>query len=187
MPVIETACLLLRRPAMDDLDGYAEAWGDPDVMRYLPGRTPRTREQAAAALQALIGHWDEHGYGFGSVVLKDTGNWIGYCGIRFLPDSTETELGYGPLKRYWGQGLTTEAAHAWVRYGFEQVGLDRIVAVADLENGASRRVMEHVGMRYEKRARFFGLDTVYYALDRDQSRPAAGLYLVREGDAGSGR
>lgn len=177
---IETARLRLRRPTPDDLDGLAQAWGDPDVTRYLPGRRPRTRERTAEVLQELIRHWDQHGFGFWSLLLKDREAWISYCGLQYLPDSTAVELAYGLAKPYWGQGLTTEAARAGVRYGFEQLGLERIVALAVPENAASTRVMRHVGMRYEKDAHVHGLDVVQYAIARDAYRPGDGVYRLRD-------
>jgi ribosomal-protein-alanine N-acetyltransferase len=64
-------------------------------------------------------------------------------------------------KPYWGKGLATEGSHTSLRYGFEIVKLERIVAIAKPENIASRRVMEKVGMKYEKNAHFYNTDVVY--------------------------
>jgi [ribosomal protein S5]-alanine N-acetyltransferase len=180
MPEIRTERLTLRPPTMDDLDGFAAAWGDADVMRYLPGGRARTREQVAASLPGVIGHWQERGFGFWSLVLKDGGRWIGYCGLRYLRDVDETEIAYGILKEFWNQGLTTEAAHAALRHGFETLGLDRIVAYADPENCPSMRVMEHIGMHFEENVHIFGLDCVRYAIARAEFQPPAAPYHLHE-------
>jgi RimJ/RimL family protein N-acetyltransferase len=127
---------------MDDLDGFAAAWGDPEVTRYLPGGRPRTREQVAGSLPGIIAHWQERGYGFWSLIFAGEGRWIGYCGLRYIPEVAETELAYGLLRAWWGQGLTTEAAHASLRYGFERCRLERIVAYAVPANAASVKVMQ---------------------------------------------
>jgi ribosomal-protein-alanine N-acetyltransferase len=81
---------------------------------------------------------------------------LGRCGFCvFLDNTSEVELGYLLDKSYWRRGLATEASHASLKYGFEVVKLDRIVAIAKPENIASRRVMEKVGMKYEKDAYFY--------------------------------
>jgi ribosomal-protein-alanine N-acetyltransferase len=168
----------MRQPTMDDLDGFAAVWGDAEVTRYLPGGRPRTREQVAASLPGIIGHWQERGFGFWSLRLKDGGRWVGYCGLRYLPDVDETEIAYGLLKDFWNQGLTTEAAHASLRHGFESLGLARIVAYAVPENRASTRVMERVGMRFEETVHIFGLDCVRYASAREEYRPPNTAYRL---------
>ena len=85
-----------------------------------------------------------------------------------------------------GQGYATEVAAAWLRYGFEEANLARVVAVADPENAGSRRVMEKLGMRYEKNERHYGKDCVFYAISREEFRPREGFYALREdGRAGA--
>ena len=178
---LETARLRLRRPVPADLDGYVEAWGDPEVTRYLPGGRPRTREQVAAGLERLIEHWDRHGFGFWSLLFNGTGAWLGYCGLQYLPEGDEVELAYGLARPHWGKGLTTEAARAAVRYGFEQLKLDRIVALAVHEHVASRWVMDHAGMRYGKDTHAFGLDAAYHAIDRADWQPRDDGYVLWDG------
>jgi len=95
---------------------------------------------------------------FGNNMALDTGRsfiimdkkLIGWCGLAFLDKTEEIEIGYGIAKEYWGRGFTTEAATASIRYGFEEARLNRIVAVAMPENITSRRVMEKIGMKFEK-------------------------------------
>jgi RimJ/RimL family protein N-acetyltransferase len=86
--------------------------------------------------------------------------------FRFLDDTPEIELLYGISMPYWGMGLATEAARAAVRYGFEEVGLDRIVGIADRENIASRRVLEKIGMRLEQHTSHEGRDETHYEIRR---------------------
>ena len=86
-------------------------------------------------------------------------------GCVFL-DNTSVELGYTLDKPFWNMGLATEASREILKYGFEQVGLERIVAIAKPKNIASQRVMQLVGMKYEKNAHYYNTDVVYYALSR---------------------
>ena len=106
--------------------------------------------------------WNQFPYGPWAVIEKSSGELIGHCGLRFIPDISETEVLYAFGKDYWGKGYATEAAQASIDFGFEQVGLERIIALAVPENIASRRVVEHCGLEYKKDIRLFGMDCVYY-------------------------
>lgn len=103
-----------------------------------------------------------------AVVHKDSGKMIGRCGLGFLDNTPEVELGYVLDKSYWHMGLATEASLATLKYGFLKVQLDQIVAIALPENIASRRVIEKVGMKYQKHAHYYGLNVVYYTLSQSE-------------------
>jgi RimJ/RimL family protein N-acetyltransferase len=175
--MLETERLVLRQFTMDDLDELFRLRADPEVMRYIGDQS---RERVAQRLGYYISHYDSHGFGMWAVMHKRTGTMIGWCGLVFLDETPEVEVGYGVARDYWGQGLMTEAAHASLRYGFEKIGLERIVAVAMPENLASRRIMEKLGMRFEKNAHHYGHDLVYYAIGRDAFRAGESLYLLHE-------
>jgi ribosomal-protein-alanine N-acetyltransferase len=165
---LETARLRLRVLQPDDLDALAELYADPEVMRFLSG--VRTREQTQTLLSEMIKHWQDYGFGRWALIDRAGGQFVGRCGLNYLPESPEIELGYAIAGAYWGRGLTTEAARACLHWGFEDVGLERIVAIARPENRASLRVMEKLGMKYEKDAFFYNTDVKYYALSRDAFR-----------------
>jgi ribosomal-protein-alanine N-acetyltransferase len=88
----------------------------------------------------------------------------GWCGLGFLPETNEVEVAYLLGKPFWGRGYATEAARASVRYGFETIGVDEIVAIVHPENTASRRVIAKLGMSFTRHARYFGIDCERYAL-----------------------
>ncbi|MEA5564086.1 GNAT family N-acetyltransferase [Anabaena sp. UHCC 0399] len=165
MPEIETTRLILRHFSLDDFDSLFRLYSDAEVMRYL---SPRTKAQTQASLIKHIQHWQEHNLGMWAVVYKDSGKMIGRCGLGFLDTTPEVELGYVLDKSYWNMGLGTEASQATLKYGFLKVKLDRIVAIARPENIASRRVIEKVGMKYQKHAHYYGQDVVYYALSKSE-------------------
>lgn len=173
--MLETERLVLRRFTPADLDELVRLRADPEVMRYI-GK--QSREKVEERLEYYISHYEPHGFGMWAVTLKATGKLIGWCGLIFLDKTPEVEVGYGAAREYWGRGLMTEAAHAALRYGFETAGLERIVAVAMPENTPSRRIMEKLGMRYEKMAHHYGYDLVYYAIGRDEFKAGEGFYLV---------
>ena len=175
--MIETERLVLRRFVPEELDELVRLRADPEVMRYIG---EQSREKVEQRLQYYISHYEPHGFGMWAVVHKDEGKMIGWCGLVFLDGTPEVEVGYGVAREYWGQGLMTEAARASLRYGFEKVGLERIVAVAMPENLASRRIMEKLGMRYEKKVFHYGHDLVYYAVGRDEFQTGDAFYLLHE-------
>ncbi|WP_414754979.1 GNAT family N-acetyltransferase [Anabaena sp. CCY 9910] len=165
MPEIETARLRLRYFTLDDLDNLFRLYSDTEVMKYL---SPRSREQTEASLRKHIQHWQAHNLGMWAVVHKQSGKMIGRCGLGFLDNTPEVELGYVLDKSYWNMGLGTEASIATLDYGFVTLKLERIVAIARPENIASRRVIEKVGMKYQKLAHYYGVDVVYYAISQSE-------------------
>jgi ribosomal-protein-alanine N-acetyltransferase len=157
---------------MDDLDRLTEIHGDPLVMRFMGGRT-RDRAETLTRLEANIRTWQEHGFGMYALFELATGTMIGRCGLAFLDNTPEIEVGYMLARDYWDSGYATEAARACLEFGFRERSLARIVAIANPENHASRHVIEKLGMRFEKNARFYDSDVVYYALTREAWQAAA--------------
>lgn len=168
--MIETQRLILRSFTSDDLDELALIGSDPEVMRFIGDGKPQSREQTAARLNSIIEHRNRHGFGVFAVVDKASGALMGYCGLQFLDNTPEIEVGYRLAKRFWGMGFASEAATASLRYGFEELGLDRIVAVVQPENFASQRVLEKIGLTFVKDARYYNTDVRYYAITRDGTR-----------------
>lgn len=164
MSEIETNRLRLRHFSLDDLDDLFRIYSNPEVMRYV-GKGARTKDETQSALVSMIKHW-KHGFGMWAIIHKQSDKMIGRCGLCFLDNSPEVELGYVLDKPYWNIGLATQASRASLEYGFEEIGLERIVAIARPENIASQRVMQKVGMKYEKNAHYYNSNVVYYALSR---------------------
>ncbi len=168
MPEIITSRLCLRPVEPGDLEGLSALDRDPEVMRYIGKGQLRSRQETEMGLQRLMQHQAQHGFGLWAVVRQSDQAFLGWCGLKYLDSTPEIEVGYRLAQNAWGQGFATEAAIASVNYGFEVLGLDRIVAIAQPANLASRRVIEKLGMQFEKEARFYDTDCVYYALNRDR-------------------
>lgn len=164
---METRRLILREFVQADLDAYAECiFADAEVMRYLPKRDAPPRERAQRTMDFFNDHHAEYGWGPWAVIEKASGALMGHCGLRYITDIDETEVLYALGKKFWGNGFATEAARASLDFGFREIKLERIIALAAPENVASRKVMEHCGLKYEKETYMFDLDLVYYALNR---------------------
>jgi RimJ/RimL family protein N-acetyltransferase len=165
-PELITARLRLRPVAAEDEPDYIRLYASPAVMHWL-GRGPRSAEESREALERMLRHWREHGYGYWTV-RDHEGRFLGRCGLRRM-DEGEVELGYTLLEEYWGQGFATEASRAVLEHGFGTVGLSRIISMTLPDNVRSRRVMEKLGMRYEKSEPWQGFPSVWYALERQGS------------------
>ena len=170
MTEIETDRLLLCQWRKEDLDAYARICADPEVMRYTRAGSPLTREQTEERVAATIRHWEERGFGLWAVEEKATGAFIGRIGLLYHEDWPEgehkTEVGWLLDRSFWGRGLATEGAVASVRFGFEKLGLERIISIIRPENAASRQVAEKAGLTFRGETRWRGVDVVWYTRDR---------------------
>jgi RimJ/RimL family protein N-acetyltransferase len=134
------------------------------VRKYLWDDEIIPRERAAEVAAASEADFARFGYGLWTVSDRETGGLIGFCGLRRTPPGPP-ELLYGLRPSAWGKGLATESARAVLRYAFLELRLDEITAATDVPNTASARVMERLGMRFERRGVLNGLDTVFYRID----------------------
>ena len=164
---IETPRLQLRQFTPDDAEELYYIYSHPGLFKYMSNEKPLLLEQTKAAIQSMTENWEKYNFGVWAIVHKEDRRLIGHCGLKFLENTTEVQVGYLLLESYWNQGLATEAASAALKYGFEVINLPRIVAIAKPENIASRRVMEKMGMKYEKDAYFYENDVVYYSILRN--------------------
>ena len=177
MPVAETKRLILRPVRAGDAAGLEAVFCCPEVMRFSEGvKNP-------AWVRAWIGRMIEEryptwGFGLWSVVRRADERVIGYCGLMRLAgrcDRDEAELGFRLAKDVWGRGYATEAAAAACNHGLQRLALPRVIAIVDPENRASIRILEKIGMTYERDVMFDGYshpDRLYATSSRGPSRSA---------------
>ena len=170
-PIAETERLLLRPFMLADLDAMAAILGNPEVMRFSL-RGPYSREETAAFLDRVIGHYADRGAGLYAVIGNASKAVLGYCGYYFqeIDDREEWEIGYRLDPAFWGRGLATEAACAVRDYGFATLRRRRFISIIEAENTASIRVAEKMGMQHEKDSVFKGIRVRIYALERIEAR-----------------
>lgn len=132
-------------------------WTDADVRRYLWDDTVIDRETANAVVAQSAKDWREHGYGLWLIAELATGEVAGFVGFRASDERPEPELLFGLLPAYWRRGFATEAAEAALRYLQHPVW-----AATDVPNAASVRVLERLGMTFERRANIDGRETLFY-------------------------
>jgi [ribosomal protein S5]-alanine N-acetyltransferase len=151
LPELETERLLLRKMRLDDAEAMFAYASDPEVARYVLWDTHRSIEDSEEFLRLATEGYERGDFGGWGVVLKDSGVFIGTCGMDagYAPEHARAELGYVLSREHWGRGLMPEAVRVVIRFGFERLELNRIQARCIAENTASTRVMEKAGMTYE--------------------------------------
>lgn len=165
--MLETKRLILRPMSDADIEPIFAMRKDENVMRFI--REPvKKREEAKKWIDLVSSLWADEKIGFCSLVEKENGQVIGWCGLWRLKETGEIEVGYAIAREFWGKGFASEAAEAFCEYGFEELNLEKIVAVASPENTASRRVMEKLGMGYDYTGEFYGRNLVHYTITREK-------------------
>lgn len=148
---LETERLVLRRFTMADADDLVNLDADPDVMRYITGGVPTSRDEIETeVLPAFLDYYQRYeGFGFWAAVEKATGEFLGWFHFRPVRDAGpgEVDLGYRLRKSAWGKGYATEGSRALIDKGFTEFGVQRVIAEAMVINAASRRVMEKAGLK----------------------------------------
>jgi [ribosomal protein S5]-alanine N-acetyltransferase len=197
VPIIETQRLQLRQLTSADLpDMVSRIFADPEVMHYLPRRNLTPLARAERALKGYTELWEHQVVGGFAITAKGDGRFLGMCDLEQVPQTPDYELDYYLGQAYWGQGFTTEAARALLRFAFGTGAVQRVVAAIIPANIASRRVLDHLGFVYEKDVNYYEMsgDTTmemdspivpYFALRREQFEPGDAFYRVRAVAAGT--
>jgi len=143
--IAETSRLILREMVPADAGFLFELNQDPDVLRFTGDEPFASVSEAEAFLSGYTGYQD-YGMGRWLVILKETCDLLGWCGLKFHPETGMVDLGFRFLKKHWGAGYATEAAKSCLEYGFGTLGLFQITGRALSGNPASSRVLEKSGM-----------------------------------------
>ena len=158
--LIETDRLTIRSFVESDIPRYAAIVADPEVTRYLGDGSPHSYEQAADYIDSCIKSEAEEGIARYAVILRETGELIGFCGFRKEYD--RIDFGWRYARHTWGNGYATEAAAAVLDYGINALKLSGIVARSAIENVGSVRVMEKIGLQFEALGELHGREIAFY-------------------------
>ena len=152
---LQGARVKLRELRLDDLGDIFEYARDEEATRFMSWPTPEKPEDSLYFLRdmAIAGQSQLPRIDY-ELAIEVGSHVVGVCGLRINAHvKTEAELGYILHKKLWGQGLMPEAASLLLTFGFDTLGVHRIFAFHDVDNHASRRVMEKLGFQYEGRTR----------------------------------
>jgi ribosomal-protein-alanine N-acetyltransferase len=170
---IETSRLSLRPFESTDAEAAFGWFGDPVVMRFTPTGPDTSIGQTNTRLAKYREHQIAHGFSKWMIVDRSTGRSIGDSGLLVLQDYSRIDLGFRLAQPYWGKGLATEAAAAWVRAAFDELSLDRLTALVHPENVFSIRVLAKLRFRVERQDTIMGMKSILLSLDAKAARTAA--------------
>ena len=167
MPMLETERLILRALSADDADSLHRISNEPNVRLYLWDDEPILEATVKSLIEQSDRMFSKERIGVFGIRMHGREDLLGFCGFVRLEGMEESELWYELTQEVWGRGLATEAARACVRYAFEDVGMERVIAGADAPNTASLRVIEKLGMNYLGNINPSASKEPYFALSRE--------------------
>jgi ribosomal-protein-alanine N-acetyltransferase len=158
--ILETERLYLREFTLDDAQKLIDLNNNFNVTRYTGDGPVDSLEKAQEIIQTIIFPQYPNKLGRWAVHLKTDDTFIGWCGLKYISELNEIDLGYRFFEQHWGKGYATESAKASLDRGFKTLQLAEIVGRAAIENVNSVKVLEKVGMQFEKEAEEHG-DRIY--------------------------
>jgi ribosomal-protein-alanine N-acetyltransferase len=171
---IETSRLILRPFESSDAE-VAFAWfGDPIVMRFTPTGPDTSLDLTKARLTSYQEHQTTHGFSKWIILDRRLGCAIGDSGLLELREYGWIDLGFRLVQSYWGKGLATEAASAWVQAAFHDLHLESLNAFVHPENCPSIRILEKLGFHFERRDTVMGMNSILFSLVANGTRTVSG-------------
>ena len=167
--LFETSRLAFRPVLMEDAPAIFKMCSNPEVLKFTADFPPLNIRASEKVIRENI--WKQyhmHGFGRWAVVLKSTGEFTGWCGLKYRPEREAVDIGYRFDQPYWGQGIATEAAEKCLHIGFDKYNLDFIIGCAFAGNVASIRVLENIGMKFKKHFILYNTKSVWYEKWRDE-------------------
>ena len=161
---LETTRLRLRLFTHDDLQIMFRLNTDPDVIKYADTPAKDMEEVRQRLEQGPLSDYKKYGYGSFAVELKESGDVIGFCGIKYLPEIDLPEVGFRYLKEYWGRGIGTEAARVCVDFARDDLKIEKLIALIIPGNIASIRVAEKLGMTKGPLIHIYDEDALQYEM-----------------------
>ena len=146
--IFQTPRLILRQFTETDAPLILGLNSDPEIVKYVHEPTLKTVEEAEKILTGIILPQYKNNLGRWAIHTKDNMDFIGWCGLKYRPELDEIDLGYRLLQKAWGKGFATEAAQYSLDHGFNKLDLKLITGRSHIENLASIKVLEKIGMDF---------------------------------------
>jgi ribosomal-protein-alanine N-acetyltransferase len=163
--VLETDRLTIREFMVGEENVLLDHYNDPEILHYIPRRT--REERMNIYRKTIVSYHDNNALRIWGIFNKTDGDFIGTCLLRpFTFDNTKTELGYSIERNYWNKGIGTEIAAAMAEYAFREMGSDLVVAVTDLANIGSQRVLEKAGFTKMENLVRDGEELAYFEFEK---------------------
>ncbi|HEY1030653.1 MAG TPA: GNAT family N-acetyltransferase [Flavipsychrobacter sp.] len=150
---VETNRLLLRDLEPADAEGIFRMDSNADVHRYIGNRPLQHKDEAIRVVEIIRKQYVDYGIGRWAVIEKETGDFTGWGGLKWMDFEANGhihyyDVGYRFMPQYWGKGYATEVATAAVAYGLNTLKTNKINGMAHVDNIASRKVLEKIGLQF---------------------------------------
>ncbi len=150
--IIETERLLMREFLPTDADAFLEMEKNPEVHKYLENKPITNIEEIQNAIRVIRQQYLDNYIGRFAVILKETDQFIGWAGLKYNTKLVNNknhfyDIGYRLNENFWGKGYASEASLAWLNYGFNTMNIQTMTATAHIENVASNRILQKIGMK----------------------------------------
>lgn len=162
--ILQTPRLILRELNADDAQRFYDLNLNPNVVKYT-GDKPFASVLEAEDFLINYNDYERNGYGRWAVISKESGEFLGWCGLKF--DENETDIGFRFFEEFWNKGYATESAKACLDFGFRELGLNEIVGRAMKENIGSVKVLEKIGMEFIREMEFDLHPGVLYKIEKN--------------------
>lgn len=167
---IETERLIIRDLEAFDAKGIFELDSDPKVHEFLGKNPIKTIKEAEGVINGIRQHYVENGIGRWAIVDKKTNDFIGWTGLKYEQNLRKNfsyyDLGFRLRSKYWGKGIATEAAIACLNYGFDTLNLNEICAAVNIDNLASNKILQKIGLRFIETFEYKGISCNWYKIKK---------------------
>jgi RimJ/RimL family protein N-acetyltransferase len=164
---IETERTIMRKLTTEDASDFYNLNLDEEVLKYT-GDKPFVNLQASIDFLTNYDQYEKYGVGRLAVIDKATTKFIGWCGLKYSQDKNEYDIGFRFQRNYWNNGFATETAKRCLDYGFNQLGIEKIVGRVMKENIGSIKVLEKIGMTFKENFDFEGREGIIYELTKNK-------------------
>ncbi len=165
--ILQSERTLLRYLTTKDAEHFYNLNLDPEVLKYT-GDDPFKNIDAAKEFLEKYDQYKKYGVGRMAVIDKKTHEFLGWCGLKYSPELDEYDIGFRFFKKYWNKGYATETSKIFIDFGFHELQLNRIVGRAMIDNVASVKVLQKIGMTYSKEFDFDGHKGVVYSIIKNR-------------------
>ncbi len=172
----ETERLILREILPTDIEGMFELDSNPIVHKHLGKKPVKSREASKKIIESIREQYEVRGIGRWAAIEKSSGDFMGWSGLKFNTDKKDElngkrnfyDIGYRFIPRFWGKGYATESSLITLDFGFKELNLELIVGAAEIENIASNKVLQKIGLNYIEDFDFEGTRASWYELQKEE-------------------
>lgn len=170
--ILETDRLILREILVSDAEAFFAMDNNPNVHRYLWNKPTQKIEETLEIITFVRKQYLDNGIGRFAIISKETKEFMGWAGLKFNTEMVNNktnfyDIGYRLDEKFWGRGYASEASFAWVQYAFETLKIKTIEAATHIENVASNRILQKIGMQFTEQYQEDGVSWNWYQLEND--------------------